>query len=77
MINGMTGAGKTNLALHVLRELRAKQKPFLVLDWKRSYRDLVQLRELSNTVVFTVGRDVAPFRFNPPFHLLAQNPLNG
>ena len=35
MIVGMSGAGKSNLTLHILRALHAAKKPFLVLDWKR------------------------------------------
>jgi len=65
LITGMTGTGKTNLAFLMLRELKKKNKPFMVFDWKRNYRDLVQLPELKDTMVFTVGRDVAPFGFNP------------
>ena len=30
LITGMTGTGKTNLCFHILRELREKNKPFLV-----------------------------------------------
>jgi hypothetical protein len=40
-------------------------KPFLVFDWKRNYRDLLTLPEFSELHVFTVGRSVAPVRFNP------------
>lgn len=65
LITGMTGTGKTNLAFHILGELRAKEKPFLVFDWKRNYRDLVQLPEFSALHVFTVGRSPSPFLFNP------------
>jgi len=36
-----------------------------VFDWKRNYRDLTALPEFSNLLIFTVGRDIAPFRFNP------------
>ena len=65
MISGMTGTGKTNLTFQVLRELQRHRKPFLVLDWKRNYRDLRQLPELANTLVFTVARGVSPLTFNP------------
>jgi len=65
LICGMTGTGKTNLAFQILRELRRKGKPFLIFDWKRNYRDLRQVPEFSNLLVFTVGREVSPFRFNP------------
>jgi len=62
-IFGRSGAGKTNLVFHLLKGLSDADKPFLVFDWKRNYRDLAgHLPELQ---VLTVGRDVAPFRFNP------------
>lgn len=67
LITGMTGTGKTNLAFHILRQLREHDKPFLVFDWKRNYRDLIQLPEFSNLKVFTVGRAPSPFFFNPLF----------
>jgi len=65
LITGMTGAGKTNLAFQILGEFKRHGKPFLVFDWKRNYRDLLQLQEFSKLRVFTVGREIAPFRFNP------------
>ncbi len=65
LIAGMTGTGKTNLSFQVLKELCRKQKPFLVFDWKRNYRDLLQLREFKKTKIYTVAREIAPFRFNP------------
>jgi len=64
-IFGRSGSGKTNLAYLLLQELVRAGKPFLVFDWKRNYRDLVSLPEFRDLVIFTVGRDVAPFRFNP------------
>jgi hypothetical protein len=35
----------------------------LALDWKRGYRDLMSRNP--NLRVYTIGRNVAPFRFNP------------
>jgi hypothetical protein len=64
-IFGRSGSGKTNLGFLILRELAAKGKPFLVFDWKRNYRDLLGLEGFSGQRVFTVGREIAPFRFNP------------
>jgi hypothetical protein len=65
MIAGMTGTGKTNLAFQIVIELNKRAKPFMVFDWKRNYRDLLQLPQLKDTLVFTVGKDANPYRFNP------------
>ncbi len=65
LITGMTGTGKTNLSFNILRQLTVRNKPWLVFDWKRNYRDLIQFDEFKHTPVFTVGRDIVPFRFNP------------
>lgn len=67
LLTGMTGAGKTNLAFLILRQFSQHQKPWLVFDWKRNYRDVMQLPAFAGTRVFTVGRAIAPFRFNPLF----------
>ncbi|MEE9294841.1 MAG: DUF87 domain-containing protein, partial [Phycisphaerae bacterium] len=64
-IFGRSGSGKTNLAYLLLQDLVKADKPFLVFDWKRNYRDLIAKPEFSDLLIFTVGRDVAPFRFNP------------
>lgn len=65
LITGMTGVGKTNLAFQILKELNRKNKPFLIFDWKKNYRDLLQLPEFKDLKVYTVGRNISPFRFNP------------
>ena len=62
---GRSGSGKTNLAYLLVLDLIRAGKPFLVFDWKRNYRDLLSLPECRDLLVLTVGRDVAPFRFNP------------
>ena len=64
---GSTGCGKTNLALLLVKQFLRKDKPFLVVDWKRNYRDLMALPEASSKeiLVFTVDREVCPFHFNP------------
>ena len=64
-IFGRSGCGKTNLAYLILQGLARAGKPFLVFDWKRNYRDLLGREEFSGMLVFTVGRDISPFRFNP------------
>ena len=63
-IFGRSGAGKTNVLFHLLQQLAAKKVPFVFLDWKRTGRHLLPL--LSGRVqVFTPGRTLAPFPFNP------------
>jgi hypothetical protein len=62
---GRSGAGKTNVGFILLRELMRKQKPFLVFDWKRNYRDLVSNPEFKDVQVYTIGRNITPLQFNP------------
>ncbi|MDA2912530.1 DUF87 domain-containing protein [Acidobacteriia bacterium AH_259_A11_L15] len=64
-IFGRTGSGKTNVGFLVAKSLLAKGIPILVFDWKRNYRDLLQVVGRGQLVVYTVGRNVAPFTFNP------------
>ncbi|MCP4259346.1 MAG: ATP-binding protein [Planctomycetes bacterium] len=64
-IFGRSGSGKTNLAYLILQGLVKADKPFLVFDWKRNYRDLLNRPEFSDMYIFTVGRKICPFRFNP------------
>ena len=60
----ITGGGKTNLCLNLLKQFIAKGVPFLVLDWKRSFRMLCQIS--SEVRVLSVGRNVEnAFRWNP------------
>ena len=60
---GRTGTGKTNFCLALLKQLKDRGIPFLILDWKRNYRDL--LAHEDDLHVFTVGRDIVPFAFQP------------
>lgn len=62
---GRSGAGKTNVGFLILERLQEKGKPVLIFDWKRNYRDLLALPEFKNVEVYTIGRNVAPFTFNP------------
>jgi len=61
-IFGSTGSGKTTLSKNILRELIRNKIPFIVFDWEKNYRDLVQKNE--NVKIFTIGADASPFYFN-------------
>ena len=63
---GASGSGKSNLVLLIVKQLLRNGKPFLIIDWKRNYRDLLAFSETMQyeVLVFTVGRDVCPLHFN-------------
>lgn len=67
-IFAITGEGKTNLAYLLALQLVKSKKPFMVIDWKRSWRNLLSLEnkhpELKNVQVLTIGRDTLPFLWN-------------
>lgn len=54
-ISGMSGSGKTTLALNILQRFIEKDKPFLVFDWKKSFRSLIHTDP--SIMCFTVGND--------------------
>lgn len=63
-ITGMSGSGKTNLAFQVLGNLMKKEKPFIVFDWKKSFRPLLLVD--NEIMLFTVGNEKVSnfFKFN-------------
>ena len=63
LICGRSGSGKTNLTFILMEGIMARGIKIVAMDWKRGYRDLLQLRP--DIQVFTVGRNVSPLRFNP------------
>ncbi len=67
IIPGSTGAGKTNTVFVILKQDMRRSKPFIVFDWKRNFRDCVNLPEAmgKEILIFTVGRELCPFHFNP------------
>lgn len=65
LIAGMTGTGKTNTAYQFLIQLKLKDKPFLIFDWKKNYRDLIQIPLFKELKIYTVGSKTSPFYFNP------------
>lgn len=64
-ILGRSGSGKTNIGFSILKTLVQHDKPFLVFDWKRNYRDLLASPEFRDVEVYTIGRNIAPLTFNP------------
>lgn len=71
---GRSGAGKTNVGFLILKQLQEKRKPVLIFDWKRNYRDLLALPEFKDIEVYTIGRNIAPFTFNPLIPPKGTNP---
>ncbi|MCH9031188.1 MAG: ATP-binding protein [candidate division Zixibacteria bacterium] len=65
LIVGMTGAGKTNLCYNIVSELMDEGIPFLVFDWKGSYRPLRQQKGFENLKVIEIGSPDSGFTFNP------------
>jgi energy-coupling factor transporter ATP-binding protein EcfA2 len=63
LIAGRSGSGKTNLTFILMQGIMARGIKVLALDWKRGYRDLRQAHP--DLQVYTIGRGVSPFRFNP------------
>ena len=55
LISGMSGSGKTMLAFGILKEMIDKNKPFIVFDWKKSFRPLLLLDK--NMLCFTIGNN--------------------
>jgi len=54
-ISGMSGSGKTTLAFQIIGNFIEKDKPFLVFDWKKSFRPLTLAD--NDIRLFTVGND--------------------
>ena len=63
LVAGRSGSGKTNLTFVLMQGIMARGIKVVALDWKRGYRDLLSLQP--DLRVYTIGRDVSPFRFNP------------
>lgn len=67
-IFAMTGEGKTNLAYLLALQLLKTKIPFTVIDWKRSWRNLLTSKDnqadLKKVQVYTIGRDTIPFLWN-------------
>ncbi|MFH1127693.1 MAG: DUF87 domain-containing protein, partial [archaeon] len=64
---GSSGYGKTNLIQHMTTMLAKQDVPIIIFDFsKMNYRDMIEMPEFKGRMnVYTVGREIAPFRFNP------------
>lgn len=54
-VTGMSGSGKTTFAFKVIEALNKHQKPYLIFDWKKSFRPLSA--EDNQIMTFTVGNE--------------------
>jgi len=63
LIAGRSGSGKTNLTFVLMRGIMSRSVKVLAIDWKRGYRDLLQVQP--DLRIYTPGREVSQFRFNP------------
>ena len=61
-IFGSTGSGKTTFAKHLINQLHKIGIPFLIFDWEKSYRNLIN--EFDDVQVITVGSDINPLFLN-------------
>jgi len=63
---GSSGYGKTNISYSMIKELSEKNIPVIVFDFsKRNYKDLLNTELKDKIDIYTLGREVAPLRFNP------------
>lgn len=58
-VSGMSGSGKTTFAFQILNNFIKKKKPFLVFDWKKSFRPLLNVDK--SLMSFTVGHEASNF----------------
>ena len=61
---GTTGSGKSTAVIGLLTECLRKNLPFLVIDWKRAYRNLQNHPYANDLEVFTIGRASKPLEWN-------------
>jgi len=65
-IFGSSGYGKTNISYFMIEQLSEQGIPVIVFDFsKRNYKDLLGTHLKDRIDIFTVGRNAAPFKFNP------------
>lgn len=54
-ITGMSGSGKTTFAYQIIGNFMLNKKPFVIFDWKKSFRPLIKVNK--DIMVFTVGNN--------------------
>jgi len=54
-VSGMSGSGKTTFAFKIIESLNKHNKPYLIFDWKKSFRPLSATD--SGIMTFTVGNE--------------------
>ena len=54
-VSGMSGSGKTTFAFHIINNFIKQKKPFLIFDWKKSFRPLMNVD--AELMCFTSGND--------------------
>lgn len=65
-IFGSSGYGKTNISYDIIEQLAEHGVPVIVFDFsKRNYKDLLSTKLKDKIDIFTIGRNAAPFKFNP------------
>ncbi len=65
LVVGDTGSGKTNSIYALISNLMLQRIPFLIFDWKREFRRILNSESCSDVLVFTAGGEASPFYFNP------------
>lgn len=78
-ISGMSGSGKTTFAFQVLGNFILKKKPFIAFDWKKSFRQLLNVNK--DIHCFTIGNERVSnhFKFNinkPPRNVSPKEWIN-
>lgn len=65
-IFGSSGYGKTNLSYWMVEQLAGLNVPIIIFDFsKKNYRELLQTGLKDRMQIYTVGKNIAPFKFNP------------
>jgi len=63
---GSSGYGKTNISYTLIKQIHELGIPVLIFDFsKRNYKDLLSTNLRDSIDIYTIGRDIAPFKFNP------------